>query len=50
VIWENIGVLLAIHGMFIIGLLAFNYANKADYHTHNQEKKGKENENEQPVH
>ena len=33
-----VGVLIAIHLMFIFGLLAFNYANAADHHQHTSEK------------
>lgn len=32
--WRLIGALLAIHGMFIIGLLAFARVNEADHHDH----------------
>ncbi len=31
--------LLALHGMLLIGVLVFNYTNKADHHPHNEEKK-----------
>ncbi len=42
----KIMVLIIIHLMFIVGLLAFNYANKADHQGHNQEK-GKEEDGQQ---
>jgi uncharacterized protein (TIGR00645 family) len=36
--WSKVGALIAIHAMFIFGLLAFNYTNAADHLTHNGEK------------
>lgn len=39
----NMGVLIVIHLMFIVGLWVFNIANAADHHSHNQDQsKGKE--------
>lgn len=36
--WSKMGALLAIHFIFIVGLLAFNYSNAADHHIHPEEK------------
>ncbi len=33
----NIGALISIHLMFILGLFIFNYANKAPHHNHNKD-------------
>jgi uncharacterized protein (TIGR00645 family) len=36
--WEKVGALLAIHFIFIVGLLAFTYTNSAHHHQHSEEK------------
>jgi uncharacterized protein (TIGR00645 family) len=36
--WDTTKILLAIHLMFILGLLAFNHTNAADHHDHSKEK------------
>ncbi len=40
---------IGLHCAFIVGLLAFNYTNKADHHAHNKDD-GKENEHEKSPH
>lgn len=36
--WNKMGAMLAIHGIFIIGLLAFAHINEADHHMHPDDK------------
>jgi uncharacterized protein (TIGR00645 family) len=42
--WEKIGVLLAIYTAFIVGLLAFNHANAAPHHNHEEKNENKKQE------
>ena len=35
--WNIMGALLAIHTMFIVGLIAFSFTNSADHHNHEKE-------------
>lgn len=34
--WPKMGAMLSIHGIFIIGLLAFGHINQADHHNHRE--------------